>query len=84
VTDDLHAPGTLLGLYWALFGIGAVLGGTGDGALRKVPLWPVTVGIVIAWGLTLVPFGFDVPVAVTVRLLHAGRCESTGRSSPCR
>src|SRR5919204_5056777 len=23
VTDDLHAPGTLLGLYWMLFGIGA-------------------------------------------------------------
>ncbi len=36
VTDDLHAPGTLLGLYWTLFGIGAVLGGLAVGALAAV------------------------------------------------
>jgi len=66
VTDDLHAPGTLLGLYWMLFGIGALLGGLAVGALRQLPLWPVTVVIVVAWGLALLPFGFDVPTAVTV------------------
>ncbi|NUP36567.1 MAG: MFS transporter [Streptomyces sp.] len=66
VTNDLHAPGTLLGLYWMLFGIGALLGGLAAGALRQLPLWPVTVGIVIGWGLSLLPFGFDVPTAVTV------------------
>ncbi|MQA82781.1 MAG: MFS transporter [Streptosporangiales bacterium] len=66
VTDDLHAPGTLLGLYWMLFGIGAVLGGLAVGTLRQLPLWPVTVVIVVAWGLVLLPFGFDVPTAVTV------------------
>ena len=49
VTDDLHAPGTLLGLYWMLFGIGAVLGGLTVGALRRLPLWPVTVAIVVGW-----------------------------------
>jgi hypothetical protein len=27
VTDDLHASGALLGLYWMLFGIGALVGG---------------------------------------------------------
>jgi MFS family permease len=43
VTEDLHAPGTLLGLYWMLFGIGAVLGGLAVGALRQLPLWPVTI-----------------------------------------
>ena len=59
VTDDLHAPGTLLGLYWTLFGIGAVLGGLAVGALRRLPLWPVTVAIVVGWGLSLLPFGFD-------------------------
>jgi MFS family permease len=53
VTDDLHAPGSLLGLYWALFGIGAVLGGLAVGALRQLPLWPVTIAIVVGWGLTL-------------------------------
>ncbi|MEU8355975.1 MFS transporter [Nonomuraea sp. NPDC048882] len=66
VTGDLHAPGTLLGLYWMLFGIGAMLGGLATGALRQLPLWPVTIGVVIGWGLCLLPFWFDVPVPVTV------------------
>ena len=72
VTDDLRAPGTLLGLYWMLFGIGAVLGGLAVGALRQLPLWPVTVVIVVAWGLALLPFGFDVPTAVTVACFTLG------------
>jgi MFS family permease len=72
VTDDLHGPGTLLGLFWVLFGIGAVLGGLAVGALRQLPLWPVTVGIVIAWGLVLLPFGFDVPTAVTLACFTLG------------
>ncbi|MFF4257147.1 MFS transporter [Streptomyces sp. NPDC001663] len=66
VTADLHAPGALLGLYWMLFGFGAVLGGLAVGALRRLPLWPVTVAIVMAWGLSLLPFGFGVPTGVTV------------------
>jgi MFS family permease len=72
VTDDLHAPGALLGLYWMLFGIGAVLGGLAVGALRQLPLWPVTVVIVVGWGLTLLPFGLDVPTAVTVASFTLG------------
>jgi MFS family permease len=72
VTEDLHAPGSLLGLYWMLFGIGAVLGELAVGALRRLPLWPVMVVIVIAWGLALLPFGFDVPTAVTVACFTLG------------
>jgi MFS family permease len=72
VTDDLHAPGTLLGLYWMLFGIGAVLGGLAIGALRQLPLWPVAIGIVVAWGLSLLPFGLGVPIAVTVACFTVG------------
>jgi predicted MFS family arabinose efflux permease len=72
VTNDLHAPATLLGLYWMLFGIGAVIGGLGVGALRQLPLWPATIGIVFAWGLALLPFGFDVPTAVTVACFTLG------------
>ena len=72
VTGDLHAPGTLLGLYWMLFGIGAVLGGLAVGALRQLPLWPVMVAIVVLWGLALLPFGFDVPTAVTVACFTLG------------
>jgi predicted MFS family arabinose efflux permease len=72
VTDDLNAPGSLLGLYWMLFGIGAVLGGLAVGALRQLPLWPVTVAIVVGWGLTLIPFWFTVPTAVTVACFTLG------------
>ncbi|MFG2788387.1 MFS transporter [Streptomyces sp. NPDC048419] len=72
VTDDLHAPGTLLGLYWMLFGVGAVLGSLAIGALRQLPLWPVTVAIVIAWGLSLLPFGLGAPTAATVACFTLG------------
>lgn len=72
VTNDLHAPGTLLGVYWTLFGAGAVLGGLAAGALRQLPLWPVMVSIVAGWGLSLLPFGLNVPVAVTVACFTLG------------
>ena len=55
-----------------LFGIGAVLGGLAVGALRQLPLWPVTVVIVVVWGLSLLRFGFDVPTAVTVASFTLG------------
>ncbi|GAA4903029.1 putative MFS family arabinose efflux permease [Stackebrandtia albiflava] len=72
VTEDLHAPGTLLGAYWMLFGIGAVLGGLAVGALRRLPLWPVTVAIVILWGLALWPFGLGASTLVTVAAFTLG------------
>jgi MFS family permease len=72
VSDDLNAPATLLGLYWMLFGIGAVLGGLAVGALRRLPIWPVTIGIVLGWGVALLPFGLDVPPAVSVASFALG------------
>jgi MFS family permease len=72
VTEDLQAPGALLGLFWTLFGIGAVLGGLAVGALRRLPLWPVTVVIVVGWGLSLLPFGFGAPTAITVACFTIG------------
>jgi len=39
VTGDLHAPGTLLGVYWMMFGVGAVLGGLAFGG--STPAAPV-------------------------------------------
>ncbi|MEV7445454.1 MFS transporter [Streptomyces sp. NPDC091204] len=72
VTDDLHAGAGLLGLYWALFGAGAVLGGLAAGALRRFPLWPVTLTIVAGWGLALVPFGLGAPAAVTLACFTLG------------
>jgi MFS family permease len=72
VTNDLDAPGTLLGLYWMLFGIGAVLGSLAVGTLRQLPLWPVTLVTVVAWGLSLVPFGLGAPTALTVACFMLG------------
>lgn len=72
VTDDLHASGSLLGLYWALFGVGAVAGGLAVGALRQLPLWPVTLAIAVGWGLSLVPFGLHAPTALTVACFTIG------------
>ncbi|MEV5989642.1 MFS transporter [Streptomyces sp. NPDC052051] len=72
VTDDLHAQASLLGVYWTLFGVGAVLGGLTVGALRALPLWPVTLGIVTGWGLALVPFGLGAPLPVTIACFALG------------
>jgi MFS family permease len=72
VTDDLDAPGTLLGLYWMLFGIGAVLGSLAVGTLRQLPLWPVTIVIVLGWGLSLVPFGLGAPTVLTIACFTIG------------
>ncbi|MFD5618759.1 MFS transporter [Streptomyces yangpuensis] len=72
VTDDLHAGAGLLGLYWALFGAGAVLGGLAAGTLRRFPLWPVTLGIVAGWGFTLIPFGLGASAPVTLACFTLG------------
>jgi MFS family permease len=72
VTDRLHAPGTVLGLYWTTFGVGAILGSLVGGSLRRLPLWPATIGIVAGWGAVLVPFGFAVPVGVTLACFALG------------
>jgi predicted MFS family arabinose efflux permease len=53
VTDDLHADAGLLGMYWAVFGAGAVLGGLAVGALRRLPVWPAVLTIVAGWGAAL-------------------------------
>lgn len=66
VTDDLQSGASLLGLYWTLFGVGAVLGGLTAGALSRLPLWPVTLGIVAGWGLMLLPFGLGVSAGVSL------------------
>jgi MFS family permease len=72
VTTDLAAGSALLGLYWTAFGVGSVAGGLLTGVLRRLPRWPVTVGIVGGWGLALLPFGLGAPAAVTVACFGLG------------
>jgi hypothetical protein len=63
VGRDLDGGAGLLGAYWALFGAGAVVGALASGAARRLPLWPVVLGIIGAHGLLLLPFAVH-PCAV--------------------
>ena len=72
VAHDLHAGAGTLGLYWALFGVGALIGSLATTALRNRPPWTTTLVIAGGWGLCLTPFGFGAPTAVTMIGLAVG------------
>ncbi|MFG3253419.1 MFS transporter [Streptomyces sp. NPDC048172] len=56
VSGDLDAGAGLLGAYWATFGAGAVIGALALGAARRLPLWPVMLGIIASHGVGMLPF----------------------------
>jgi MFS family permease len=56
VVEDLQAGVGILGTYWAAFGIGAVVGALSLGALRRLPLWPVMLGIIAGHGVGMLTF----------------------------
>jgi predicted MFS family arabinose efflux permease len=66
VAEDLHASATVLGGYYTAFGIGAVAGALATGYLRRWPLWPTTIGIVLAFGAAMLPLGLGAPTAISV------------------
>ncbi|MEV7225719.1 MFS transporter [Polymorphospora sp. NPDC051019] len=72
VTHDLHGSAGLLGAYWAVFGVGAVVGGLLGGMLRTTRQWPLVVAVIAGWGLTLIPFGFLDAAAPTLALFALG------------
>jgi predicted MFS family arabinose efflux permease len=72
VAHDLHAGAATLGTYWALFGVGALIGSFATTALRNRPPWATTFVIAAGWGLCLVPFGFGAPTVVTMIGLAVG------------
>jgi hypothetical protein len=57
IAKEMGAGASLLGLYWAVFSIGAALGGLGVGLLRNTSLWAIVVVIIIGWGVALLPAG---------------------------
>jgi MFS family permease len=63
VARELRGSAGLLGLYWAVFGVGATLGGLGASLLRHRSLWLVVVSIIIGWGAALLPLGLTDLVA---------------------
>jgi MFS family permease len=56
VSDNLDAGAGLLGVYWAAFGIGALVGALALGAARQLPLWPAMLGIIAGHGIGMLPF----------------------------
>ena len=45
-----------------MFGVGAVTGELAAPFLRRWPVWPTMTGIVLGWGLALVPLGLPTPL----------------------
>ena len=72
VADDLHGSAALLGAFWAVFGVGAVIGELAAPFLRRLPVWPTMTGIVLGWGIALVPLGLDTPLWVALAAFCAG------------
>ena len=72
VASDLHGSAALLGAFWAVFGVGAVIGELSAPFLRRWPVWPIMTGIVIGWGLAIVPLGLPTPLWAGLAAFFAG------------
>ena len=72
IASDLHGSAALLGAFWAVFGIGAVIGELAAPYLRRWPVWPTMTGIVIGWGLAIVPLGLPTPLWAGLAAFFAG------------
>ncbi|MFG3557611.1 MFS transporter [Micromonospora sp. NPDC047557] len=66
ITDDLHASATLLGVYYTAFGVGGLVGGVVAGHLRHWPLRATTIGIVIGFGVAMLPLGLGAPIGLSL------------------
>jgi MFS transporter, DHA3 family, macrolide efflux protein len=72
VAIDLHGSAALLGAFWAVFGVGAVIGELAAPFLRRWRVWPTMTAIVLGWGLALVPLGLPGPLWVALAAFFAG------------
>jgi hypothetical protein len=72
IASDLHGSAALLGTFWAVFGVGAVIGELAAPFLRRWPVWPTMTGIVIGWGLAIVPLGLPTPLWIGPAAFFAG------------
>jgi MFS family permease len=71
VAHDLHANAGLLGAYWTVFGVGALLATLITGTRRVGNIHRTTLLIVIGWGACLLPFA-GAPVGVTLACFALG------------
>jgi MFS transporter, DHA3 family, macrolide efflux protein len=72
VATDLHGSAALLGTFWAVFGVGAIIGELSAPYLRRWRVWPTMTGIVLGWGLALVPLGLVTPLWLSLVAFFAG------------
>jgi hypothetical protein len=72
VATDLHGSAALLGTFWAVFGVGAVIGELTAPFLRRWRVWPTMTWIVIGWGLAIVPLGLPTPLWAGLAAFFAG------------
>jgi len=72
VATDLHGSAALLGMFWAVFGVGAIIGELTAPYLRRWRVWPTMTGIVLGWGLALVPLGLVTPLWLALAAFFAG------------
>jgi DHA3 family macrolide efflux protein-like MFS transporter len=72
VAVDLHGSAALLGIFWAVFGVGAVIGELAAPYLRRWRVWPTMTAIVLGWGLALVPLGLVTPLWIALAAFFVG------------
>jgi MFS transporter, DHA3 family, macrolide efflux protein len=72
VATDLHGSAALLGTFWAVFGVGAVIGELSAPYLRRWRVWPTMTWIVLGWGLALVPLGLVTPLWAALAAFFVG------------
>ena len=72
VATDLHGSAALLGMFWAVFGVGAVIGELTAPYLRRWRVWPTMTGIVLGWGLALIPLGLVTPLWTALAAFFVG------------
>ncbi|MGC5022302.1 MFS transporter [Micromonospora sp. DT47] len=72
IAHDLNASAALLGTYYLAFGAGALVGAMATGYVRRWSLWTVTIGIVVGFGLTMLPLGLGAPPGLSLLSFAVG------------
>lgn len=70
--DDIGGSAALLGLYYTAFGVGSLVGAVASGYAGRLPLWRTIIGIVVGFGITLLPLGLGAPVPVSLAAFALG------------
>ncbi|TNH29622.1 MFS transporter [Micromonospora orduensis] len=70
--NDIGGSAALLGLYYTVFGVGSLIGAVASGYAGRLPLWRTITGIILGFGVTLLPLGLGAPVPVSLAAFALG------------